>query len=152
MGWKQPEGVSRKWEAAKIDGERFSLVTGGLKYRDFLRFIKLDEAKSELIITIEDTQRKLVAPGDTYDAVDNVFLEFSTADPFISLEQYGLSMRKANEANPNAHDFPTLCGWLVSPGSYGEGKPINNSRDLVGQMEIAKESGILKYTPVWNTN
>ena len=132
----------------KIAGKRFSLVAGGLQYRDFLRRVILDGEKRTLNVSIEDPQGKLIGPGATYDAVDTVFLDFSTTDPFASLERYGLAMRTANSARPNRYDFPTLCGWLVSTGSYGEGKPINNSRDLIGQMEIAKQSGILNYTPV----
>ena len=123
-------------------------MVGGLKYRDFLRRIQLDERKrGKLTVTIEDPQGKQIAPGATYDAVDTVFLDFSTADPFVSLERYGLTMRTANNANPNDYDFPTLCGWLVSSG-YGEGRHINDSKELVGQMELAKKSGILNYTPV----
>ncbi len=132
----------------KIDGTRHSLVVGGLRYRDFLRTIQLGGKKRELSVTIEDPQGKLVEPGTTYDAIDTVFLDFSTADPFFSLESYGLALRDANRADPNVYDFPTLCGWMVSTGSYGEGKPINNSKDLVGQMELAKKSGILDHTPV----
>ncbi|QTN32360.1 hypothetical protein HZ994_08465 [Akkermansiaceae bacterium] len=132
----------------KIGGKRFSLVTGGLRYRDFLRRIVLSADKRELTVSIEDPQGKLIPPGETYHAVDTVFLDFTTTDPFASLERYGMAMRTANDAKPNPYDFPTLCGWLVSTGSYGEGKPINNSRDLIGQMEIAKKSGILRYTPV----
>ncbi|MFK7851653.1 MAG: hypothetical protein AB8D78_11810 [Akkermansiaceae bacterium] len=132
----------------KMDGKRLSLVVGGLRYRDFLRTVEVNEAKNRFVVTIEDPQGKIVAPGETFDSVDTVFLDFSTTDPFESLERYGLAMRKANDAKPNAYDFPTLCGWLVSTGKYGEGRPINNSTALVEQMEIAKESGILKYTPV----
>jgi len=131
----------------KVDGKRFSLVVGGLKYRDFLRRIHLDDKKRQLNVTIEDPQGELIAPGATYDAVDTVFLDFSTTDPFVSLERYGLAMRTANRADPNAYDFPTLCGWLVSSG-YGEGRHINDSKELVGQMELAVKSGILDYTPV----
>ena len=132
----------------KLNGERFSMVVGGLRYRDFLRVVQIEEKKGSLTVTIEDPQGKMVAPGEAFDSVDTVFLDFSTVDPFVSLENYGLAMREANDADPNAYDFPTLCGWLVSTGKYGEGKPINNSKDLVEQMEIAKASGILKYTPV----
>lgn len=132
----------------KVGDKRFSLVTGGLEYRDFLRRVVLDGEKKTLTVSIEDPQGKRIEPGTTYDAVDTVFLDFSTTDPFASLERYGLAMRTANDAKPNPYDFPTLCGWLVSTGSYGEGKQINNSRDLIDQMEIAKKSGILNYTPV----
>ncbi len=132
----------------KIDGKRHSLVVGGLKYRDFLRRIRLDERKRGMLtVTIEDPQGKRIAPGATYDGVDTVFLDFSTTDPFASLERYGLAMRTANKANPHPYDYPTLCGWLVS-SAYGEGRHINDSKELVGQMELAKKSGILNYTPV----
>jgi hypothetical protein len=132
----------------KIDGKRHSIVVGGLKYRDFLRRIQLNyRNRGKLSVTIEDPQGKRIAPGDTYHGVDTVFLDFSTTDPFTSLERYGLTMRTANNAKPNEYDFPTLCGWLVSSG-YGEGRHINDSKELVGQMELAKKSGILNYTPV----
>lgn len=132
----------------RIDGKRQSFVVGGLGYRDFLRYIEINEEKNLMTVTAEDPYGKLVEPGETYDSVDTLFLDFTTVDPFESLERYGLAMRTANNADPNPYDFPTLCGWLVSTSSYGEGRPINNSKDLVTQMEIAKESGILKYTPV----
>ncbi len=132
----------------KIDGHRQSLVAGGLRYREFLRRIILDEKKSELSITIEDPIGKLIPPGTTYDAVDTVFLDIVTSDPFASLEAYGMAMRTANKANPKPYDFPTLCGWLVSQQGYGEGKSINNSTALVDQMELAVKSGLLEYTPV----
>lgn len=132
----------------KIDGKRHSLVVGGLHYLEFLRQIRIDEKKRRLTVTIEDPQGKRIAPGTTYHATDTVYLNISTTDPFASLEAYGLAMRSANDAKPKAYDFPTLCGWLVSQGSYGEGRPLNNSKELVGQMELASKSGILNYTPV----
>jgi hypothetical protein len=132
----------------KLGGRRHSLVTGGLRYRDFLRRIVMDDRKSELTVTIEDPCGKPVPPGTTYHAVDTVFLDFVTRDPFASLEAYGMAMRTANDARPKPYDFPTLCGWLVSQGSYGEGKPINDSKSLVGQMELAAGSGLLAHTPV----
>jgi hypothetical protein len=132
----------------KINDQRHSLVVGGLHYREFFRQIILNERKGDFSITIEDPQGKRVEPGTTYNATDTVFLDISTADPFTSLETYGMALRTANQAHPKPYDFPTLCGWMVSQGSYGEGKPINNSKDLVGQMELATKSGILAYTPV----
>ena len=132
----------------KIKGSRETMVVGGLRYQEFLRRINLNERRKTFSVTIEDPFGKLVEPGTTYHGKDNVFLDFSTTDPFQSLEAYGMAMRKANDARPNLYDFPTLCGWMVSTGSYGEGRLINNSPELVGQMELAKKSGILKYTPV----
>ena len=132
----------------KLNGQRQSLVAGGLRYREFLRRLVLDEKNNELSITIEDPFGKLIPPGTDYDAEDTVFLDFVTRDPFASLETYGLAMRTANKANPKPYDFPTLCGWLVSQGSYGEGRPINDSKSLVEQMELAAKSGLLRHTPV----
>lgn len=132
----------------KITDKRHSLVVGGLHYLEFFRQIVLDDRKGELSVTIEDPQGKRIAPGATYHATDSVFLDLSTADPFTSLEAYGMALRTANHARPKPYDFPTLCGWLVSQASYGEGRPINNSRELVGQMELAAKSGISNYTPV----
>ncbi len=132
----------------KINDQRHSLVVGGLHYLEFFRQIILNERRGDFSITIEDPQGKRVEPGTTYHATDTVFVDISTTDPFSSLEAYGMALRTANQAHPKPYDFPTLCGWMVSQGSYGEGKPINNSRDLVGQMELAAKSGILAYTPV----
>jgi len=132
----------------KIGDQRHSIVAGGLRYQEFLRRLVLDEKKNEFSITIEDPVGKLVPPGTTYDAVDTVFLDIVTRDPFASLEAYGMAMRTANKANPKPYDFPTLCGWLVSQGSYGEGRPINDSKSLVEQMELAAKSGLLNHTPV----
>ncbi len=132
----------------KVSDTRESIVVGGLHYLEFFRTIKIDERKGDFSVTIEDPQGKLIKPGTTYHGTDTVFLDISTADPFTSLETYGMAMRTANQARPKPYDFPTLCGWLVSQGSYGEGRPINNSKELVGQMELASTSGILNYTPV----
>lgn len=132
----------------KLGEQRHSVVAGGLRYGEFLRRLVLDEKKNELTVTIEDPIGKPVPPGTTYAAADTVFLDIVTRDPFASLEAYGLAMRTANKANPKPYDFPTLCGWLVSQGSYGEGRPINNSKDLVEQMELAAKSGLLEHTPV----
>lgn len=132
----------------KLKGQRQTVVLGGLHYRDFLRKLGVHHRRGWFSLTIEDPQGKLVPAGERFDAVDTVLIDVSTSDPFVSLEQYGMAMRKANGANPKPYDFPTLCGWLVSTGSYGEGIKINHSKGLVEQMELADKSGILRYTPV----
>ncbi len=133
----------------KLDGRRQTVVIGGLHYRDFMRVVGTHPRRKGLFnASIEDPLGKWLEPGETFDSVDTMYLDVSTADPFVSLEQYGMALRKANRANPKPYDFPTLCGWLVSTGSYGEGIKINHSQGLVGQMELAAKSGILKYTPV----
>ncbi len=132
----------------KVDGKRQSIVVGGLHYHEFLRRMVIHPRRKHFSVTIEDPIGKPIAAGDTYHGTDTVFLDVSTANPFDALERYGLAMRKANDANPKIYDFPTLCGWLVSSGHYGEGRKINNSKELVGQMELAVKSGIQNYTPV----
>ena len=99
----------------KIGGRRHSLVAGGLRYCEFLRRLVLDERRSEFTVTIEDPFGKFIAPGTTYDAVDSVFLDVVTGDPFASLEAYGLAMRAANKANPKPYDFPTLLRMARLP-------------------------------------
>jgi len=131
-----------------LGDRRHSAVIGGLQYRDFFRSVSLDQNGTKLTVNIEDPHGKQIPAGATYHSRDSVYFDFVTGNPFVSLERYGSAMRYVNQANPNLYDFPTLCGWLVSTGKYGEGKPINNSKALVGQMEIAKSSGILDYTPV----
>ncbi len=131
-----------------INNKRHTIVAGGLKYKEFLRQVTLSAKDQSLTISCEDPQGKLIPPKQTYDSEDNVFVDFVSADPFKSLENYGLAMRKANNAKPNMYNFPTLCGWLVSNDYYGEGKPLNNSPALVDQTRLAKEAGIMKYTPI----
>lgn len=131
-----------------VDGQRQTVVAGGLKYKEFLRQISLVSKDQSLTVSAEDPQGKSIPPMQTYHSTDDVFLDFVTIDPFKSLENYGLAMRKANNAKPNMYDFPTLCGWLVSQEEYGDGKPRNNSPALVNQVRIAKKEGFMNYTPV----
>ncbi|MGV8880225.1 MAG: hypothetical protein ACOH2A_14485 [Sphingobacteriaceae bacterium] len=133
---------------AKADNSRFTIVTGGLKYKEFFREVTFTAKDQSLTISVQDPQGKNILPNQTYHSSDDVFLDFVTIDPFISLESYGLAMRKANAAKPNMYDFPTLCGWLVSQEEYGDGKPRNNSPALVEQLRIAKKDGFMNYTPV----
>lgn len=150
VGMEIPTGAHNSlMMTGKRAGQRQTVVVGGLHYRDFMRTLGRHPRRQELFqVLIEDPLGKMVEPGTTFDAMDSVYLDVTTSDPFVSLEQYGMAMRRANKADPKLYDFPTLCGWLVSTPSYGEGVPINNSTALVGQMELAAKSGILKYTPV----
>ncbi len=131
-----------------VNNTRHTIVAGGLKYKEFLRQVTLSSKDQSLTISCEDPQGKLIPPKQTYHSEDNVFVDFVSTNPFKSLENYGLAMRKANNAKPNMYNFPTLCGWLVSNDYYGEGKPLNNSPALVDQTRLAKEAGIMKYTPI----
>ncbi|TDG36230.1 hypothetical protein EZJ43_09510 [Pedobacter changchengzhani] len=133
---------------AKVDNNRFTIVAGGLKYKEFLREVRLSAKDQSLTISVEDPQGKNIPAKQTYQSSDDVFLDFVTVDPFKSLETYGLAMRKANRAKPNMYNFPTLCGWLVSQSEYGDGKPRNNSPALVEELKLAKKNGFMNYTPV----
>lgn len=133
---------------ATVDDKRHSIVAGGLNYKEFLRQITLSSKDQSLTVSVEDPQGKDIPPFQTYHSADDIFLDFVTIDPFKSLENYGLTMRKANSAKPNMYDFPTLCGWLTSNDDYGEGKPLNNSPALVDQLKIAKTMGFMNYTPI----
>ncbi len=146
-----------------LNQERYTIVGGGLSYDEFARKFETHQGKkswnadgtprysgdqSFITLSIFDPQGKRIAPHSTWKSNDTYYLDFVTENPFVSLEKYGKALALANHANPNKYDFPTLCGWMVSTKSLGEGKPINNSAGLVEQMEIARKSGITKYTPV----
>ena len=157
----------------KSNGTRRTLVAGGLRYKEFVRRVEfrqgvrqdnypeaaatlrysgkddvLEKGRRQMTLSLWDPQGKRVGPGQTYWSEDTIYLDFITRDPFVNLEQYGLALRAANDAQPNVYDFPTLCGWMVSNRRLGEGKPINNSPGLVNEVKIAGEKGLFKYTPL----
>jgi len=149
-------------------GSRRTIVAGGLKYSEFMRHVAFQEGTGrfrhkgsyefenpqyvfsgkdrQMTLTVRDPQGKRVLPGALWKSDDTFYLDFATRDPFVSLEQFGDAMALANEAAPNKYDFPTLCGWAV--GALGEGTRLNHSPGLVAQMDLAVQSGVLKYTPV----
>jgi hypothetical protein len=163
-----PNFVEETWEIEAYNGamlsytdmsrndRRHTIVGGGLHYKEFARSFhtfrpkKRNEQKDLSLITLSvwDPEGKYIQPGETWSSYDSYYLDFSTKDPFVSLEQYGEYLALANDANPNKYDFPTLCGWMVSTKAYGEGENINHSPGLVDQMIKARDSGILKYTTV----
>lgn len=131
-----------------VEGKRHTLVAGGLGYGEFLRHVSIDGEKQTLTVRAQDPQGKLISPNTVYESPDTILVDISTVDPMESLERYGRAMRDANNAAPNPYNFPTLCGWLVSHGGFGEGRPLNNSRELVKQAQLATEAGVTKYTPI----
>ena len=146
------------------ENKRRTIVAGGLDYAEFMRTVEFHKkAKGRRIIwqetqpvlspaymtlSIHDQQGKRVKPGEVWTSKDSFFVDITTADPFRSLERFGKSLAAANNANPNAYDFPTLCGWMAAQKGYGDGTPTNTSAALVEQMKIAKAAGITNYTPV----
>jgi len=153
-------------DALSDSNRRRTLVAGGFAYAEYMRTVEFHaKAKgrrlargtqaesppvknSYMSLIIHDPQGKRVAPGELWQSKDSFFVDISSADPFVSLENYGRSLAMANNANPNPYGFPTLCGWMASMKEYGDGTPVNNSPALVEQMQIAKDEGILNYTPV----
>jgi hypothetical protein len=144
-------------------GRRLSLVAGGLAYEDFLRGIEvIDGAKlwggrgqtvikgegRNLTLYAEDPIGIEMAPGTTFRPGDTSYLDMITEDPFDALECYGKALATANNANPKAYNFPTLCGWMVSTKNLGEGKPINHSTALIEQAKIAHDHGWMKIAPL----
>ena len=143
------------------NNDRRTIVAGGNNYNEFLRRIEFHEGDVKangrgdfgyysnqpcITLTITDPQGKRVPSKTTWKSDDDFYLDFITENPFESLEMYGKQMATANNANPNAYNFPTLCGWMVSTEKYGEGKKINNSPALVEQAKLAKERDLNKYT------
>jgi hypothetical protein len=148
--------------------DRRTIVTGGLQYAEFMRHVAFQQGirtyqhkgsyefenpeyifkgdEKQMTLTVRDPQGKRIPPGKTWKSKDTFYLDFTTRDPFLSLEQYGNAMAAVNNANPNKYDFPTLCGWAV--GALGEGTKLNHSPGLVEQMDLAFKSGVLDYTPV----
>lgn len=165
----EPNVVEKGWQIEADNGAmltymnqdaRRTMVAGGLAYGEFGRIVEWrdgergagkrvrNEGFRNMNLSFSDPQGRIVASGETYMSPDTAYLDFVTTDPFEALESYGQALRLANSANPNVYDFPTLCGWMVSTRNLGEGKPINNSAGLVEQMRLARERGLLKYTPL----
>lgn len=151
--------IENKWEINALNGamltyldsgKRRTMVVAGLKYNEFGRKVELKNHRGfkHMNLQVWDPQGKQIDPGKTYISQDSVYLDFTTKDPFKSLESYGLAMREANAANPNVYNFPSLCGWMISTTRFGEGLAINNSVDMIGQAKLAKDRGFTKYAPL----
>ena len=127
-----------------VGGKRRTIVWGGLGNKDFGKWcsVKADG----LQLRAADPVGRLVDPGQTYWSEDTFYVDVTTADPFVALEQYGRAMRLANHAHPNVYDFPVLCGWGV--GALSHLPDVNNSVKLVGELEAAQKAGVTKYTKV----
>ena len=101
-----------------------------------------------------DPVGKRVGAGRTYLGDEKFYVAFVTADPFTSLEQYGLAVRAAQQARPNPYDFPTTCGWYL--GLFQRPEAGNDparshylaatTTGLVDETQQAAESGFLNYS------
>jgi hypothetical protein len=88
------------------DGQRRTVVWGGLANHDFGKWAAVRDGALEC--SAKDPVGRLVDAGQTYWAEDTFYLDVTTPDPFVALEQYGRAMRLANHAQPNVYDFPVL--------------------------------------------
>lgn len=140
------ESTNSMMLTAIVNGKRQTLVWGGLKYHDYYANTLYKKSNSTITLFMTDPVGRLVTINEDYWAPDTYYLGLGESNPFIALENYGLALRKANNAKPNPYDFPTLCGWAV--GNLSGGKDINNSVALIAEMDGANKSGLTKYTKV----
>jgi len=135
---------------AVVNGKRASIVWGGLKYAYYYATTSYsvnNKTNTRTIsLSMNDPVGRLIEPNEEWWVNDTYYLGISEDDPFLALEDYGYAMRYANNAHPNSYSFPTLCGWAV--GSLSHGKNINNSLELIKQLDEAKKCGITKFTKV----
>jgi len=93
------------------------------------------------VLRASDPVGRRVAAGSRYLPDDRFYVDFTTANPFEALEQYGLSLRAAQDAKPNAYDFPTVCAWYAFMNQ-------NHTPRVVEEMDHVVKSGFLKYSRV----
>ena len=86
-----------------------------------------------------DPVGRLVDPGESYQPNDLFYVDVTTPDPFLALENYGKALRTATSARPNTYNNLTVCGWFSGR---------NNSTLLVEEMEVAWKLDMLKTIPV----
>lgn len=129
-----------------VNGQRYSIVWGGLHYENYYAITEYDKERRIIELEMRDPVGRLVKQGDDWWASDTYYLGLVETDPFVALENYGMALREANQADPNLYDYPTLCGWAV--GSLSGGENINTSAALVGELDAANQSGLTRYTEV----
>lgn len=127
-----------------VDGQRRTVVWGGLANKEFGKWVALRDNGLEM--RAKDPVGRLVDHGQDYLSEDTFYVDVTCNDPFVALERYGRAMRLANNARPNVYDFPVLCGWGV--GALSKLPGVNNSVKLVGELEAAQKAGLAKYTKV----
>lgn len=143
---KSRESFNSLMLTALVDGKRQTIVWGGVKYHYFYAVTNYNHENSTISLFMKDPIGRLVQKNEEWWAPDIFYIGVGISNPFIALEKYGLIMREMNHANPNKYDFPTLCGWAV--GNLSGGKDINNSNELMLQLDEANKCGLTKYTKV----
>lgn len=92
----------------------------------------------------EDPVGKRIDPGTRYLPDDRFYVDFTTRNPFEALEQYGKSVRMAQEIDLEVYDFPTVCLWYAEV--YGNGQASNDTPGAVAEMDKIAASGFLEYS------
>ena len=86
-----------------------------------------------------DPVGRLVDPGTTYLPADLFYVDVTTGDPFVALENYGQALRTATKSRPNTYNNFTICGWFSGR---------NSPKALVDEMDYARKVDMLKTIPV----
>ncbi len=130
----------------KVGGERRTIIWGGLGQAAYGKVAELQGGS--LRMWAEDPIGVLIDADADFLSPDTFYLDLTGGDPFEALERYGLALRAVNNASPNVHQSPVLCGWSV--GNISRLPDINNSAKLVEEAEHAQAVGITKYTTPMN--
>ncbi|WP_262246039.1 hypothetical protein [Parapedobacter soli] len=131
-----------------VDGQRRTVVWGGLRYENYYVSTEYRSGEKGRTITLrmQDPVGRKIAMDEEWWAPDTYYLNAGVSNPFLAMEGYGLALREANHADPNAYSFPTLCGWSVA--ALSGGKNINNAVELVNELDDANTVGLTRYTPI----
>lgn len=127
-----------------------SLVSGGLTYEDFAKYVSSTTDKSgfRLNLYAEDPVGRMVEPGEEWSGYDWFYLDLRSGSPFLALENFAGAVVKANDAAPNPYNFPTVCAWYVSTPMFGNVDWMNDTPGTVREIEAARDTGFLGYSPV----
>lgn len=129
-----------------VNGNRYSLVWGGLAYKEFYANTEYDDVRKAISLEMTDPSGKLVGRNEMYWTTDTYYLGLAEQNPFLALEDYAMKLREENHASPNLFDYPTLCGWAV--GALSHDSNINNSAKLLEELDAANKCGLTAYTDV----
>ena len=134
----------------KQDGERKTIVAGGLTYQDFIREVEIADTNGKISMNVFswDPVGRRVDPGSSYDCPDKLYIDCTTVNPFESLEYYAFQLRDINHVELNYFNFPTFCGWAMANPKLGDGGDWNHSSGLVQLAEAQKDGVLARYTPI----
>jgi hypothetical protein len=129
-------------------GSIHSLVIGGITYNEFEKNAEVKNQNDSLIIRLwsEDPFGRYVDKGSNYMPNEKCYVDVITSNPFEALEQYGLTLKEAQNIKLSYYTFPTLCLWYSGMEEYGGGLKNNDSPGAVWEMEQIAKSGFLKYS------